>query len=245
MDAMKQKKIDEVKVSFPVIYSHYTAVTQTCNVTFLNVCREFSKNASTFCLLRSDNSAAVLHALRQALFQLHKLSETTLLRIAVKITQKKQIVYMDDIRWIARHLESKIDAGDEYVVIQADCRNQQIPKKRPNVIFELHAFRRYFARKCGRPGCREQGNRLLPRCGSCWMVYYCSPACQRQHWKTTHRFTCVPSSAADVTRLLGYIGKLHPARKFHYGEHVNINMKPSSISQAQHLEKWSLKLADQ
>lgn len=31
---------------------------------------------------------------------------------------------------------------------------------------------------------------VISKCGNCFMACYCSPKCQRVHWKRAHRFYC-------------------------------------------------------
>lgn len=43
--------------------------------------------------------------------------------------------------------------------------------------------------KCAAAGCRVMSK--LKKCSKCTIVYYCSPSCQRTHWKI-HKKTCIP-----------------------------------------------------
>eukprot|EP00252_Welwitschia_mirabilis_P012472 TRINITY_DN2754_c0_g1_i2.p1 TRINITY_DN2754_c0_g1~~TRINITY_DN2754_c0_g1_i2.p1 ORF type:complete len:323 (-),score=-1.19 TRINITY_DN2754_c0_g1_i2:1317-2285(-) len=47
---------------------------------------------------------------------------------------------------------------------------------------------------CGRPETRRHEFR---RCSACSSVNYCSRACQALHWKTTHRYVCMPPDEWD------------------------------------------------
>ncbi len=46
---------------------------------------------------------------------------------------------------------------------------------------------------CSSPECRKQEltDKMLKHCGQCMLARYCSPECQRFHWKNGHRKCCV------------------------------------------------------
>lgn len=44
--------------------------------------------------------------------------------------------------------------------------------------------------RCGEPSCgKEASPASMKKCGRCRVIYYCSPDCQRKHWKA-HKLVC-------------------------------------------------------
>lgn len=176
------KKLHDLAVLYPLVHAHFMVVNKICRDAAAPTYEKLP-------IFQSTNRPAVICAVRQALFKYHKLSDPILLKIIAK-----------DIKRMV--VEARIDVGDEYVVVQAD----DIQKKNDiNIVFELHAFRRYLARQCSNRQCQKREispNKLFDRCGSCNLTSYCSRACQVQHWKMGHKNLCTEHKSLVATSIL-------------------------------------------
>lgn len=159
-----------------------------------------------------------------------------------------RFVYLDSMRKLARELEARIDSGVPYVCIQADGLLEKDPAKRENMVFELHAFRRYMASRCGRPGCGavrpSNQAKMFARCANCTTVYYCSHACHVEHWKSGHKTECHKATPSDLTRAFDLLGDSCAVHVFRYGEQARIELSVSSEARLQHLNHTATRLVD-
>ncbi|PSR73677.1 hypothetical protein PHLCEN_2v10596 [Hermanssonia centrifuga] len=113
---------------------------------------------------------------RQYLLIGAKLNPQVLLKILAKVNQPKSTTSA------ARSLNSTEDAHD-YLWL---CQDSFMEPKIWNWINSNAEVRKCILKKCSRAGCKTQEIEVaqFKRCGSCHQVWYCSPQCQKDDWKT-------------------------------------------------------------
>ncbi|KAF7320683.1 MYND-type domain-containing protein [Mycena chlorophos] len=75
---------------------------------------------------------------------------------------------------------------------------------------KLSALRGCSSAKC----CRIASKSLLKRCAGCRLMFYCSPACQREDWHSSHRDICALSPLQDDDDDVGTTKLLKSDRAF-------------------------------
>lgn len=241
-EADMEKTVEDVKRRNCIVRDRFLSMDTTCNDAVTNMWTDLLIHNETFkqCKLVTVNSGNLVRGMRKAYFGYSRLSLATLAVIAKQMEPDKMavnmfrydgdvppselaraFVFLDSMQRFARHVEARIDRGDEYIWVQPDAMTQPDSQKRENVLFELRAFRRYHASRCGRPGCTvvrsPTQKKMFDRCGRCFTVHYCSRTCQALHWKTIHRAECQPTSPAELYLSFLWLGMKSTVRSTRRG----------------------------
>ncbi len=87
-------------------------------------------------------------------------------------------------------------------VVETETHKQELHKHEQQQQLRLLASRRGGAaaprRRCAAPECDKQEtfSDEFKKCASCARVFYCSRACQVQHWRAGHKRECATARSA-------------------------------------------------